>query len=239
MYYIVRILFAMLIIFGYIVLVKKSKKLFFVSKVKNPEYYEILNRYKKLKRKHNIINISIILGFITIIGFSFYPFEGYFISFPTLKEAFSYYFIDSSNFEVYEYPDSVFLVDKDSDKKIYSVTKSGNAYKLVNFNSVDLPYYNTRKNIRGEEYYAKFNKEINRTFYLVGVSFQDTDKLREVKLNGEDMHYLYSEKVELLYLNNSYKRCYYYFSEKQKPKDSFTINTGERIGSILLPDIYV
>lgn len=74
---------------------------------------------------------------------------------------------------------------------------------------------------------------------MAGVSFQNADKEYEVKINGEDMHYLYSEKVELLYLNNSYERCYYYFSEKQKPKDSFTINTGERIASILLPDIYI
>lgn len=145
MYYIVRILFAICIIVGFIIFVKKSKKLFFVSKVKNPEYYAILQNNKRLKKKHTIINLSIIFGFIVVICFSFYPIEGYFISFPTLKEAFSYYFIDSSDFEVYEYPDSVFLVDKDSDKKIYSVTKTENAYKLVNFNSVDLPYYNTRK----------------------------------------------------------------------------------------------
>ena len=140
MYYFIRLLIVILLFCLIIFIMVKSKKFIFFTKNTHPELYSKYCTDKKFRKSTIILNISISLIAPLLLLISSYPYEGHFITFETINDSLNYKNINTENIDIYDYDDCVFVVDN-SEYDIYSVTKTNGRYKLVDFDSENIGYY--------------------------------------------------------------------------------------------------
>ncbi len=226
MYYIARLL-SFLILFAIFLLILKLLKFGIIKKDKNPEFFEKFANDKKFRRKQRIIYIFVALTFVAIIFICRYPFEGYFITFDTVEDSLSYKGISTEDITIYEYDDCTFVVSEDY--SIYSITKVNQKYKLVDFKSDNIKYIQYK--ISGNEYVsnpisAKFNKEINKVFYYIGIETNSKPE-NGVMLDGNTMTFCTNATTNRLI--KYYQREYWIYSyvDNAPPKSNFIITADD------------
>ena len=201
----------------------KSKRYVFFPRFTNRELYKIYCTDRKYKRKCILLNIYLAIIMLLIILASFYPYEGHFLTFKSVNDSLAYKNIDTQDITTCEYDDCVFVIDNDN-YTIYSVTKDNNRYKLVDFNSESLEY--TQPKRVGSErttnpQFAKFNKETEKTFYLLGV--ETTTKPSDVLLDGNKMT-LYKEVMKQHQSKSTQNKYWIYsYADHSQPKPNFVI----------------
>lgn len=230
MYYLIRVILVPILFLLIVFALRKSKKIVFFSKKRNPEIYKKIQTDKRFKRSVYILNLALILLLLALIYISSFPFEGYFLTFDSVNDSLAYKFISTENIDTYDYGDCVFSVDN-SEKKIYSITKVDGRYKFVDFNSEDIGYVQLSESGRDETTeprIAKYNKDTNKTFYYIGVGAQAKPQDGTVTLDGNKMEYCSSEEQVSLVDSATWYTWIYSFMDESKPKSQATVFTGSK-----------
>lgn len=229
MYYIIRFIFIIVTFSLFLFVLFKSKKIVFFSKNKNVELYQKYKTDKRYKRAYFLTCFMYVAVLILIIFISGFPFEGYFVTFDSVSESLSYKKINTENIIVYEYEDCVFAVD-DNDNKIYSITKAGEKYKLVDFSSENIEYNQPIRNGKlgtSNPRKGKYNKETNKTFYYIGINGKEKPDDGVVTLDGNAMTFCKKSEDDAP-IKSLRGPCWIYsYTENSTPKTKFVINTGE------------
>lgn len=229
MYYFIRLLIVILLFCLIIFIMVKSKKFIFFTKNTHPELYSKYCTDKKFRKSTIILNISISLIAPLLLLISSYPYEGHFITFETINDSLNYKNINTENIDIYDYDDCVFVVDN-SEYDIYSVTKTNGRYKLVDFDSENIGYYQPHQvgnNGTTTPQVGKYNKETNKTFYYFGITGDEKPDDEDVTLDGNVMTYCKESKIEHL-LKRFQQTCWIYsYLDNAEPKLEFIINSGE------------
>lgn len=220
MYYIVRILAFLLCVIAtliaYMLLHKRA------IKKRTPDFHEKYKTNKKFKRNIILKNLCVYIIFAIFILLSTYPFECYFVTFNTVEESLSYKGIELVNANIYESDKTVFIADEDT-SKLYSITKIGDKFGVVDFQSENCNYYEPKSanSIIREPTYAKYNKATGETFYYIRVQSQANQSYENVLLDNC--------KMTLATIGNSYniltesydKYPIYFYIDNNTPKDTF------------------
>lgn len=229
MYYFIRLLIVITLFSLIIFIMIKSKKLVFFTKNTHPELYSKYCTDKKFRKSTIILNISISLIAPLLLLISSYPYEGHFITFETINDSLNYKNINTENIDIYDYDDCVFVVDN-SEYDIYSVTKTNGRYKLVDFDSENIGYYQPHQvgnHGTTTPQVGKYNKETNKTFYYFGITGDEKPDDEDVTLDGNVMTYCKESKIEHL-LKRFQQTCWIYsYLDNAEPKLEFIINSGE------------
>lgn len=227
--------------------IARSKKFFFVTQKRNPEYFEQLRQDKKKRKKHFIANVCFLLGIILVSGVSFYPFEGYFIQFDTVKDALDYSCIGYSNIHEYETDKCVFVTAQNLlSTEIYTLNKVNGKYGMVDFQSSDVHYFeqnggsininnfmNQEELQIGGEIRAKWNKTSNTVFYLIDVCNGEDPTQYPLTFNGEPAKYMY-HSLWSVSSADSIDTYYFYRIQQEPPQEKIEAVNGERKSTFVI-----
>lgn len=229
MYYIARFI-SFLILFAIFLLILKLLKFRIIKKDKNPEFFEKFANDKKFRRKQRIIYIFVALTFVAIIFISRYPFEGYFITFNTIEDSLSYKGISTEDITIYESDTTVFVTPK-KNNNVYTIAKIGDKYKLAEFQSKNIKYYEPHSVGDYVQYCTvEYNKETNETFYYVRVrSVQDlyVDEIalyEEVTIDDKKMEFGISDFSLYDYQLDNKDNLVFYYIDNEPPKNSYELS---------------
>ena len=227
MYYLLRVIFVILTFSLIIFILAKSKIVIFYSKKKNPELRQRYQTDKRFRRLSVLTNLMFVAVFFSLVLIASFPLEGNFITFGTVENALSYKIINTEDAVKFEYDDCTFAVDK-SDNKIHSLTKKDGKYRLPDFNSDDIEYY--QPEIVGiystlTPLYAKYNQDINKTFYVISVEGENDASENTVELDGNKMTYTKDLKVDMLFQDSQNRYGVYYCLLDGEPKSKLLLKT--------------
>ncbi len=229
MYYLLRVIFVILTFSLIIFILAKSKIVIFYSKKKNPELRQRYQTDKRFRRLSVLTNLMFVAVFFSLVLIASFPLEGNFITLGTVEKALSYKIINTEDAVKFEYDDCVFTVDK-NDNRIHSLTKKDGRYRLPDFNSDDIEYTQPEEFI---EYstttplIAKYNKDINKTFYIMGIKGINDASENTVELDGNKMTYTKDLKADMLFYDSKNRYGVYYCLLDGEPKERFILSTND------------
>lgn len=227
MYYLLRVIFVILTFSLIIFILAKSKIVIFYSKKKNPELRQRYQTDKRFRRLSVLTNLMFVAVFFSLVLIASFPLEGNFITLGTVEKALSYKIINTEDAVKFEYDDCVFTVDK-NDNRIHSLTKKEGKYGLVDFNSDNVEYIQPDK----YEYRtisplaAKYNKDINKTFYIVSIKGANDASENTVELDGNKMTYTKDLKA-MIFQDPKNRYGVYYCLLDGEPKERFILSTND------------